>query len=133
SGVTATTYTDTGLANGQQYVYKVAGVDFTGEGNAATLLSVTPHIAVVNRAIFHNHSYWNDPANGFTNDDNAIDPSKTALLPGGTGSFANYTGSSLGINGIMIDLSGLPAGTPTAADFTFKVGNDSNLGLWTAP
>ncbi len=103
----------------------------TGEGVRATLLNVIPNPVptVVGRAIFYNHSYWNDPANGFT-DDNAIDPTKAALLPGGTGSFANYTGSSLGINGIMIDVAALPAGMPAASDFTFKIGNDNNPSGW---
>jgi hypothetical protein len=79
--------------------------------------------------VFYNHSYWNDPARGFT-DDNAIDSSKSALLPGGTATFANYTGSSKGINGIMVDIAGLPTGTPATTDFTFKVGNDDTPSGW---
>ena len=54
---------------------------------------------------------------------------KNALLPGQTATFANYTSYGLGINGIMVDISGL-AGTPTAADFTFKVGNDNDPDNW---
>ena len=44
----------------------------------------TAHVA--GRAIFYNNGYWDNSVNGFT-DDNAIDTSKTALLPGQTASF----------------------------------------------
>ena len=37
----------------------------------------------------------------------------------------NYTSYSRGINGVMVDIVGLPA-VPTDADFEFKVGNDSD-------
>ena len=60
----------------------------------------------------------------------AIAPDKLALCPGGVGSFVNYTSYSRGINGIMIDIVQVP-GTPTAADFEFKVGNDSSPDQWT--
>ncbi len=88
--------------------------------------------------MFYNNSTWDahtgfpegDPtANAF--DDNAIAPDKTPLLPGETASFVNYTGYAKGINGLMIDVRGLP-GTPTAGDFTFKAGNANNLSAWTA-
>ena len=47
---------------------------------------------------------------------NAIDPSKTALLPGGgRASFANYSNYSRGLNGIIIDFGGLPANASAAA------------------
>ena len=39
---------------------------------------------------------------------------KVALLPGQTSSFANYTNYSLGLNGIVVDLNGLPSGTTNA-------------------
>src|SRR5207253_7824998 len=57
---------------------------------------------------------------------------KAALLPGGTATFANYTGSSLGINGIMIDIAGMQADTLSAADFAFKVGNNNDPSSWSA-
>src|SRR5258708_1847340 len=84
---------------------------------------------VANRQIFYNHSYWNDPAHGFTSE-NAIDPTKTPLLDGQKASFSNYTGSSMGINGLVVDIFNLPAGTPSASDFTFKFGNDNNAAAW---
>jgi len=97
-----------------------------------------PAPAVVGRHVFYNDSKWDagpgnpdgDPAaNQY--DDNAIAPDKTALLPGQTATFANYTSYSNGINGIMIDILGLPAGENlTAADFVFKMGNDDDPGSW---
>ena len=54
---------------------------------------------------------------------------KTALLPGQTATFANLTSYIRGINGMVIDIAGLP-GTPTAADFVFRVGTDANPATW---
>jgi hypothetical protein len=89
-------------------------------------------VAVCNRQVFYNNSAFdgNDAAAN-ANDDGAVAPDKTALLPGGTATFANYTSCSRGINGIMVDVVSLP-GTPTAADFTFKVGNDNTPAGWAA-
>jgi hypothetical protein len=88
------------------------------------------HAAVVNRRVFYNDSAFdgNDPAANAA-DDNAIAPDKQALLPGGAATFANYTSYSKGINGIMIDVTGLKA-APTAADFSFAAGNDNNPAGW---
>lgn len=36
---------------------------------------------------------------------------KSALLPGQSSTFANYTNYSLGLNGVVVDVSGLPSGT----------------------
>lgn len=86
---------------------------------------------VVGRHIFYNNSYFdNNPAVG-RDDDNAIARDKQALLPGQTATFAHYTSYSRGLNGIMIDFDDLP-GTPTTADFQFKVGNTTTPDAWTA-
>lgn len=90
--------------------------------------------AVVGRHFFYNNSYFDTatlPNTDFTDHD-AVAPGKTALMPGGTATFANYTSYSLGINGIMIDIAGPPA-TPEAADFRFKVGNDPQTRLAQRP
>ena len=88
---------------------------------------------VVGRRVFYNNSAfdgWNAAANAA--DDAAIAADKQALRPGETASFANYTSFSRGLNGIMIDVAAL-AGTPRAADFTFRVGPGFS-GTWqTAP
>ncbi|MEX0936893.1 MAG: VCBS repeat-containing protein [Pirellulales bacterium] len=62
--------------------------------------------AVVGRHVFYNDSAYDgeDPAINAL-DDNAIDPSKVALLPGETATFANYVNYTQGINGIIIDIA----------------------------
>src|SRR5207248_5029700 len=59
---------------------------------------------------------------------------KHALLPGQTATFANYTSYSKGINGIIVDIAGLPSGgaSLSADDFIFKGGNDNNPSAWPA-
>jgi hypothetical protein len=51
-------------------------------------------------------------------------PDKTALLPSQLGSFANVISYTRGLNGVMVDISGLPAGAgPAVSDFAFKAGS----------
>src|SRR5207248_11258177 len=87
--------------------------------------------SVVGRFVFYNHSAFdgNNPSIN-SQDDNAIATDKQALLPGGTATFANYTSYSNGINGIMVDVASL-AGSPTASDFSFRVGNTNTPASWT--
>ena len=90
--------------------------------------------AMAGRYVFYNNSYF-DGNNAAANaaDDNAVATDKAALLPGGTASFANYTSFSRGINGIMVDIAGLPGSTTLgAADFAFRLGNNSDPASWTA-
>jgi hypothetical protein len=80
--------------------------------------------------VFYNRSAWDgNDAGANASDDNAVAPDKTALLPGGTATFAHYTSYSRGLNGIMVDIAGL-AGTPTVSDFGFKFGNDNTPAGW---
>jgi len=79
---------------------------------------ITGAAPIVARKVFYNNSAFDA-----TSDNDAVAPDKLALRPGGTASFANYTSYSCGINGIMIDFASL-GGTPTAADFEFRLGND---------
>ena len=85
---------------------------------------------LVGKSLFYNNSFFdgNDAAAGEA-DDAAIATDKQALSPGGTATFANYSSYRHGINGLMIDIAGLP-GTPVAADFIFKVGNNNSPGSW---
>ncbi len=136
--------------NGTVIATVAAGVAHDGANNpntasASTDNTVTYSLAqVVGRHIFYNNSTWDaDPANPSGDpaanayDNNAIAPenssdphlSKTALLPGQTATFNNYTSYSLGINGIMVDFDYLP-GTVTAADFEFKMGNTTTPDTW---
>src|SRR5574340_1755426 len=91
---------------------------------------------VIGRYVFYNNSVFdgNDPAPN-ASDDRAIAPDKTALLPGQTARFANYTSYSRGINGIMIDVAGglSPSAPPRGLaldDFIFRVGNSDDPNTW---
>ncbi|MEI8176847.1 MAG: hypothetical protein WCG78_08285, partial [Candidatus Omnitrophota bacterium] len=46
TGITATTYTNTSLANGTTYYYAVAGVNAAGQGSNSTVVSATPSASV---------------------------------------------------------------------------------------
>jgi len=90
---------------------------------------------IAGRRVFYNNSKFDghagfpggDPAaNEF--DDAAIAPDKEALLPGAADTFKNYATFYRGINGIMIDVAGLPGTTLAATDFIFKYGNDQYPG-----
>ena len=83
---------------------------------------------VAGQHVFYNNSRWDDPARGFTDND-AIAPDKTALLPGQTATFANYTNYVRGINGLMVDIEQL-TGIPSADDFEFHVGNNDDPTSW---
>jgi hypothetical protein len=110
--------------NGRNALVTNASVSWNSDGSPAVLA----------RYAFYNDSlYDNFDVNATSADNNAIAVDKTALLPGQTASFVNYTSYTNGINGIMIDVARLPAGySPQASDFTFQVGNSSDLSTWTA-
>jgi CO/xanthine dehydrogenase Mo-binding subunit len=99
-------------------------------GTLASTFAVPTTVA--GRFIFYNNSLFdgNDPGPSPA-DDNAIAPDKTALLPGQTATFANFTTYVQGINGLMIDFANLPAGsTITAADFAFLRGATGDPSTW---
>jgi hypothetical protein len=74
---------------------------------ARFLFLVSPRPDVVGRAVFYNHSSFDgNDASANASDDAAIDPSKAALPPGQTASYANVTSYDKGINGIAIDVTG---------------------------
>ena len=117
-------------------VWQVSGdggfetVIFSGFDDVA--VDPAPSPTVVGRHVFYNNSKFdgNNPAANAA-DDAAIDPAKEALLPGGgKAAFANYTSFSRGLNGIMIDVFGLPASTLGAADFVFRYGNTDTPSRW---
>jgi hypothetical protein len=115
------------------FLQPVELLDANGNPTGVRILAErhTPNpIRVVGRHVFYNRSFFdgnNPQAN--PNDDNAIDTTKTALLPGQTGSFANYTAYSRGINGLMIDIPNAPNTIPTSS-FTFRHGNNNNPASW---
>ncbi|MBN2474574.1 MAG: hypothetical protein JXB62_08195 [Pirellulales bacterium] len=76
---------------------------------------------VVGRRVFYRDSAF----------DEAVAPDKHALLPGQTASFANYTSYSRGINGLVVDMDGLPEARALGPDdFSFKTGNTSTPNGW---
>jgi hypothetical protein len=102
-------------------------VNFTGMES-----SNTPPSAVAGRYVFYNRSLY-DGDDGAANaaDDSAIAPDKQALLPGQSATFANYTTYTRGINGVMVDIAGLPVGsTLSAADFAVHVGMAMDASSW---
>jgi RHS repeat-associated protein len=48
-------------------------------------------------------------------------PGKSALLPGQTATLSNITNSSRGVNGIAVDVAGLPEADPAAGDFLVEL------------
>jgi probable HAF family extracellular repeat protein len=112
----------------------ICGVDVFGRGWVATLGDPVPPPAasVVGRHLFYNDSVFdggNPAAN--SDDDIAIARDKEVLLPGGTASFRNVSTYSKGMNGIMIDVLGLPVSrTPGPDDFEVRVGNTDTPSTW---
>jgi hypothetical protein len=82
---------------------------------------------VVGEHVFYKGSAFD--TGGASGHDAAIAPNKSALLPGRTATFGNYTSYNLGLNGLMVDLSGTVSGL-TNADFLFKTGNDNSPDGW---
>ncbi len=94
-------------------------------------ISIVP-AEVVDRHVFYNNSSWDghDAAAGPT-DDLAIAQDKRPLLPGSTASFENYTSYSRGINGVLLDIEGLPADVDlTATDFDVHWGRQGDPSEW---
>jgi hypothetical protein len=115
--------------------WRALGFDLNGSFN----LPIITASSVVGRKLFYNQSGTASPARYDGNnvainslDDNAIATDKTAYIPGsGAATFANVSSYTKGINGIMIDIAGTH-GTITAADFTFRVGNNNSPNAWAA-
>ncbi len=93
---------------------------------------------IVGRQLFYNESgtggatvrYDGNDAAINSLDDNAIASDKVAYLPGaGAATFANISGYSKGINGVMIDIAGSHPSI-TASDFIFRVGNNNTPSGW---
>ena len=111
---------------------RIAAASFGNAASSWTALSPTPGSVslvaagtVEGRHVFYNNSSFdgNDSAAGVS-DDSAIS-GKSALLPGQTATFANYTSYSKGINGLFVDIANLGATALDASDFSFSTGNSS--------
>jgi hypothetical protein len=89
------------------------------------VLDVAEFSSVANRRVFYGGSASTVFGNGSGNPTNAIDPTKSALLPGDTTTIANYTNYSRGLNGIVIDLTGpMNLATIGASSFQFATWSD---------
>ncbi len=117
----------------------VAADDGTNNSTAALAtinINVTTSPSSVSAVkLFYDNSQFNKNVEGVgtgTNDDKAIDTTKTAYLPGaGTANFSNVSAYTDGINGIMVDLAtGGVHGSLNASDFTFRVGINNSPSLW---
>jgi hypothetical protein len=103
---------------------------FVDQTVTVTANYLSQSVGVAGRHIFYNESSFDgNSAAADSDDDNATASDKSALLPGHSATFANYTGYFKGINGIMVDVAGLPS-TPDSGDFLCKVGNDNNPAEW---
>jgi len=101
----------------------------------ADAIRIEPISFVAGRHVFYNDSTFDggDPGPN-AGDDNAIDDSKQALLPGQEAAFKNYTSYYKGLNGIMVDIVGPVDGHALSAedDFLFRVGNGSDPAEWSS-
>ncbi len=77
-------------------------------GATATGLATINIVSVVaTRGVFYNGATGTDAASSLATD-------KTPLLPGQSSAYANYTNYWRGLNGIVVDVAGLPAATTNA-------------------
>ena len=103
---------------------------FIGNQKAIRIRQVAAPATISARHVFYNNSFFDgkDPAAN-ASDDAAIDPGKSALLPGQRATFSNFTSYSRGLNGVMVDVAGLHDDV-SAADFLFRVGDGENPAAW---
>jgi ELWxxDGT repeat protein len=128
----STSFVDLTGAPGAVYYYRVRAVNAGGDSAATD--PATKSAAVAGRYVFYNRSAFdgNDGAAGAA-DDAAVAIDKHAYVPSSAADFGSVTGYSRGINGIMIDVAGLPATGLTAADFELSVGGGSSWAAAPAP
>lgn len=141
------------LRNPGKFAFKPDVTTGNGDSIAFSLVQPQCNRTIAGRYIFYNHSRWDGNNAGPTapdantlaggnnrNDDqDAIPVGKTPLLPNRTirATTANFINYSRGINGLIVDVlrgqdcTALPD-TLTAADFTFKYGNNNAPAGWLA-
>ena len=122
-----------------RYVLRIPGAALRGSAALPTpadysfTFDVPPAPStVVGRHVFYNRSAF-DGFDGAADarDDAAVAPGKAALLPGRAAGAGNVTSYSRGINGVMIDVAGLPKGAfLDARDFAFRTGNTPDAARW---
>ena len=88
-------------------------------GTSQVTFTANTNVTVVNRRVFYSGSISPIFGDGSGNPINAIDPTKTALLPGETTTIANYTNYSRGLNGIVVDIAS-PSNLTTIGSSSFQ-------------
>lgn len=103
------------------YRVRVAGNDRTRGAYRVNVYLSREETAVIARHLFYNNSFF-DGRSGAADpgDDGAIATDKAALLPGRAATLANVSNYSRGINGVMLDVTGVRV-DPAADDFRFEV------------
>lgn len=97
-------------------------------------LRIAARVVEGGRRVFYNESVFDgESAAADANDDMAIAADKVALMPGQLASFANVTSYARGINGVMIDIAGLPGAPLSTEDFQFRVGLSNDTDWTNAP
>lgn len=115
-------------AAGSYYV-RVLGAAGTAGDYVLSLDAVKNQTQVAGRHLFYNGSAHDggDPA-ADARDDAAVAPDKTALLPGELAGVDHVSSYTRGINGLMVDVAGLPPGAmPAAGDFVLEVGDGASV------
>ena len=105
-------------------VYSGETVTITGTDSGGGSAEITFEISAVANVRSRGISYGDS---SFT--ESTLDSNKTALLPGQTATFANYTSYDHGINRVVIEFAGLDSELSTN-DFEFRVGNNSDPDSW---
>ena len=123
-----------GTAEGPEQFRMQLSNDASSTGVATTLgtsqmiTTIVEPATIAGRYIFYNKSAFDEGREeADVADDGAIAPNKTPLLPGQSATFANYTSYARGVNGIMIDILGLPVASLSESDFSFRVGNSDDV------
>jgi hypothetical protein len=130
----AESFADTMYLPDTVYYYRVKAVN--GAGDSVPVAAPEPVTSpapatVAARRVFYNASRF-DRSNTAANadDDAAIDPTKVALLPGAKATAASVTGFTGGINGIMVDVTGLGSRVLRVEDFVFRIGSGPDVETW---
>jgi VCBS repeat-containing protein len=87
-------------------VVTITGSDEDG-GSSSVTFTFTSNSTVATRGVRYLGATGSSASTSLATD-------KVALLPGQASTFANYTNYSRGLNGIVVDVNGLPAGTTNA-------------------
>ena len=128
-GATGTTLTRTGAESGSYSFADRQRINFSQFGGTTRTVAGA---AVAGRQTFFNHSALDGNVPAPTPaDDAAIAADVHPLLPGRPAGASNVTSYSRGINGVMVDVAGLPAKGLSAADISLAVRNSA--GQWYAP